>query len=364
MTKELSITDNKVNDSQSSGDLFGKDSIILIRLNKLPKDYKVKDIIDSTECTIVEEFLVKNRKEVFDSIYNTGKVIYKSLKEDTFNILFNYFMDGYPSGDTQNLFKDTFNKYVQENGFPYLTEELSHLLDHVCSPDYYEFINECVTIYVIEELSKWVHKILQNKNQGHINKSNGVSFDTTPTRKIRALFDIFKSRLISIMTIATNVLFNDDISQEEVLEVLNRGLPADNTNEELSQEEINYRNKFLKILQRSLIYYVIAITNGPYRLQYIVTKQLPVYNKTSQQYRLYTMAHSLMGIAYDHLLLNLTAIKYSYERAICAIPSCNNEFEKIGKSIFCGKHQKEEIKKYINQKYYANKKNENKTKKS
>ena len=89
MTKELSITDKNVNDLQSGGDLFGKDSIILIRLNKLPKDYKVKDIIDSSECTIVEEFLVKNRKEVFDSIYNTGKAIYKSLKEDTFNILFN-----------------------------------------------------------------------------------------------------------------------------------------------------------------------------------------------------------------------------------------------------------------------------------
>lgn len=363
MTKELSITDNKVNDSQSGGDLFGKDSIILIRLNKLPKDYKETNLIDSTECTIVEEFLVKNRKEVFDSIYNTGKTIYKSLKEDTFNILFNCFMDGYPSGDTQNLFKETATKYIQENGYPYLVEQLPHLPDKLGIPNYYEFINDCVTIYIIEELSKWVHKILQNKNQGRINKSNGVSFDTTPTYKIRSLFNIFKSRLISIMTITTNVLFNDDISQEEVLKVLNHGLPIDNTNEKLSQEEIDYRNKFLKILQRSLIYYVIAITNGPYRLQYIVTKQLPVYNKTSQQYRLYTMAHSLMGIAYDHLLLNLTATKYNYERAICAIPSCNNEFEKIGKTIFCSEHEEWEIKRYINQKYYASKKN-NKSKKA
>lgn len=363
MTKELSITDKNVNDLQSGGDLFGKDSIILIRLNKLPKDYKVKDIIDSSECTIVEEFLVKNRKEVFDSIYNTGKAIYKSLKEDTFNILFNYFMDGYPSGDTQNLFKETATKYIQENGFPYLTEDLPHLLEHVYSPDYYAFIDECVTIYIIEELSKWVHKISQNKNQGHINKSNGGSFDTTPTYKIRSLFDIFKSRLISIMTITTNVLFNDDISQEEVLEVLNRGLPTDDTNKKLSQEDIDYRNKFLKILQRSLIYKVIAVINGPYKLQYIVTKQLPIYNTTSHQYRLYTIAHSLMGIAYDHLLLNLTATKYNYERAICAIPSCNNEFEKIGKTIFCGEHEEWEIRRYINQKYYANKKN-NKSKKS
>lgn len=37
---------------------------------------------------------------------------------------------------------------------------------------------------------------------------------------------------------------------------------------------------------------------------------------------------------------------------MCEIPGCNNIFVKSGKSIFCKEHSKKEIKKYINHKYY------------
>lgn len=351
MNPESSTNNQTINE-----DKFGKDSIILIRLNELSTSPKTNDVVIGNDCKVVKEYLIKTKKEVFDSIYNTGKEAYKQLKD---NILFEYFMGGFSNADIQKSFKELFNKYVQSNGFPYLVGSTPYQSYSVVAPNYYEFVNECITIYMTEELRKWIIKIQQYQSKD----SNSSSMTTLPTKKLRPLFDMFKSRLQPSLINSTNSLINDGLNNNEVLNILDNGLPEDNTNKELTPKEINYRNKFLKVLQRTLIYNIISTINGSYREQYIVTRQFPIYNEASEQYRLYTMANSLVGIAYDYLLFNLTTTKQSYEKRICEMPNCNNEFEKTSKSNFCNAHSQEEIRKYINHKYYMLHKNQSQPKK-
>ena len=89
-----------------------------------------------------------------------------------------------------------------------------------------------------------------------------------------------------------------------------------------------------------------------FKIQNDIIKKLPVYNTFTNQYRLYTIANSQMGIALDYLLFNLTASQKSDNRFMCEFPNCNNEFERIGKSKFCSNHSDNEIRAYIKHKSY------------
>ena len=68
-----------------------------------------------------------------------------------------------------------------------------------------------------------------------------------------------------------------------------------------------------------------------------------------------------MGIAYDKLLLNSTATEFSYERRMCNVPYCINEFEKEQQYKRCilhrpGGEKEDEAKSYDNQRNYQSSK--------
>lgn len=365
MTKELSITDNAFNDNETNGDIFGKDNLVLARLNKLPDDYKTDDFVKKEDCTVKEEYLIKSKKEVFDSIYNAGKEFFELFQAKTFITMHEYFDDD----NIMKKVKEIFNRYVYENGFPFLIGRISNihnlLDDEPAIPNNLYFINECVLIYGIEELRKWIFKFRQQLPEESKNEIGSF-----PTNKFRMIYNIFKDYFISIIDTPTSGGFItkpiiDDFRKSEILELLNCGLP-NKTNKILNQEEIDYYIKFLKALQRTLICTTleeIDMIDQP--IQYLVSKRLPIYNKKSKNYRLYTIAYSLLGIAFDYLLLNLTATRRSYERIICEVPDCNNEFEKVSKSNLCPYHQElnSKYRTITNHKYYIAHQDEIKKKK-
>lgn len=369
MSKDLSILDEDLNDIMTNGDNFGKDSIVLARLNRLPAKYTTDvinnndDFISEDDCSIRMQYLIKSEKEVFDSMYNSGKELFKLFQTKPFIKMHEFFED------TEIIKKviKIFNNYVYENGFPFYIGRIPHihsvLDDEPSIPNALYIVNEFVLIYGIEELRKWIFKF---KQQLPIDE-NKTEVDSFPTNGFETIYNYFIDYFIGMINLSSDDFVSSpiigNVTRDKLFELLNKGLPS-KKDIKLSKAEIDYYITFLETLQGALIYVVLQEFNSiDQPIQYSVSKRLPIYNKKSKNYRLYTIAYSLFGIAFDYLLLNLTATRRSYKRIICEVPDCNNEFEKISKSNLCPYHQELNFNRSIaNHKYYL--KNQNELKKA
>lgn len=369
MSKDLSILDEDLNDITTNGDNFGKDSIVLARLNRLPAKYTTDiinnndDFISEDDCSIRMQYLIKSEKEVFDSMYNSGKELFKLFQTKPFIKMHEFFED------TETIKKviKIFNNYVYENGFPFYIGRIPYihsvLDDEPSIPNALYIVNEFVLIYGIEELRKWIFKF---KQQLPVDE-NKTEVDSFPTNGFETIYNYFIDYFISMINLSSDDFVSSpiigNVTRDKLFELLNKGLPS-KKDIKLSKTEIDYYITFLETLQGALIYVVLQEFNSiDQPIQYSVSKRLPIYNKKSKNYRLYTMAYSLFGIAFDYLLLNLTATRRSYKRIICEVPDCNNEFEKISKSNLCPYHQELNFNRSIaNHKYYL--KNQDKLKKA
>lgn len=357
MKEEITIFNSEENDTGLNGDLYDKNSIILINLSKLPSNYTSDEFITVKDCTVSCSWIIKNRKDVFESTYNLGREIYNTFYKKTDN---EYQMPYYSyvvldDQNDKNKLMILFNNFVKENGYPYLTKNLDFLgIKSVYVPKYSEFLDECMDLYIIEELRKWITKIKNNTNNGYKSSKEGTTI-TVPVQRFKSLYELFSTKLINWVSITNDKIFDDHYNREAVLYALKLGLPFSSA---ITNSDLLILHRFISILHRSLIYYLLTKVFGKNFGQHNITKSIPIFNKTSDDYRLYTTAFSQVGIAYDYLLNNLTATKLGSTRAICEIPECNNEFEKLTKSNFCGAHSAAEIRKYINHKYYEKHKKE------
>ena len=357
MKEETTIFNSEKNDTGLNSDLYEKNSIVLIRLNTLPSNYISNEFINEKDCTISCSWIIKNKKEVFESIYNLGREIYNTFYKNEkrsdgspFPYYSYFFLDG---NNEENIFKKLFNNYVKENGYPYLTETPQFLgIEKLRIPSHAEFLDVCMDFYIIEELRKWIVKIKSNQNTGYKSNKKGTTL-TVPVQKFKSLYDLFKPKIMNWVAHTNYPMFDDHYNQEAVLYKLDLGIPFTSAVTEVEQAKLE---SFTMVLHRTLIYYLLTKYFGENFTQNSITKSIPIFNRTSDEYRLYTTAFSLTGIAYDYLLNNLTATKIGSTRAICEMPECNNEFEKLTKSNFCGQHDQDEIRKYINHKYYEKRK--------
>lgn len=349
MKKKPSVTDQELNGIGDGSDQFKPGSIILLQLNMVPEDFTTESIINSTNCTNKENYIVQDKKIVFESICQVGKESLKALKGTDKNLdeLMNHIWN---NKHAVEQVKSLFNEFVYTNGYPYLIDTPPNIQTKVYCPDYIEFIYESIVLYLVDELRRIIFKIRVEENESSSN------YSTSHTTKLQKTFIKLKSELVSTLITGKGAIIYDNIDKEQVIEILEQGVPAATKTEPLLKDDLL---KFIQIMQRTLIYYVIDHTSGDNQIQYSITKRLPIFNTTSEQYRLYPMAYSLIGIAYDYLLNNLTATKVSPEREICAYPDCYNEFEKFGKGKYCYEHQ-DVKRKHIKAKSYAksNKKKE------
>ena len=355
MKEEITIFNSEKNDTGLNSDLYEKNSIVLIRLNTLPSNYISNELINEKDCTISCSWIIKNKKEVFESIYNLGREIYNTFykKKSNERTLPYYSYVLLDENNDKNKLKKLFNNYVKENGYPYLTETPQFLgIEKLRIPSHAEFLDVCMDFYIIEELRKWIAKIKNNQNVGYKSSKEGTTL-TVPVQKFKSLYELFNTKIITWVSHTNDSIFDDHYSKESVLTILDWGLPFTSAVTEVEQAKLE---SFTMVLHRTLIYYLLTKYFGENFTQNSITKSIPIFNRTSDEYRLYTTAFSLTGIAYDYLLNNLTATKIGSTRAICEMPECNNEFEKLTKSNFCGLHEPEEIRKYINHKYYEKRK--------
>ena len=355
MKEEITIFNSEKNDTGLNSDLYDKNSIVLIRLNKLPPDCISNEFVNEKDCTISCNWIIKNRKEVFESIYNLGREIYNTFykKKSNERTLPYYSYVLLDENNDKNKLKKLFNNYVKENGYPYLTETPQFLgIEKLRIPSHAEFLDVCMDFYIIEELRKWIAKIKNNQNVGYKSSKEGTTL-TVPVQKFKSLYELFNTKIITWVSHTNDSIFDDHYSKESVLTILDWGLPFTSA---VNKNDNFMLYRFTKVLHRTLIYYLLTKYFGGNFTQNSITKSIPIFNRTSDEYRLYTTAFSLTGIAYDYLLNNLTATKIGSTRAICEMPECNNEFEKLTKSNFCGLHEPEEIRKYINHKYYEKRK--------
>lgn len=351
MKEETTIFNSQNNNIGFNSDLYDKNSIVLVNLNKLPPNYISNGFVTEKECTISYSWIVKNRKEVFESVYNLGREIYNTFyKSSNSEHKLSYFSyDILSDQNDKNKLMVLFNNFVKENGYPYLIKNLEFLgIKSLFIPKYSEFLDECMDLYIIEELRKWITKTKNNTNTGYKTNKEGTTF-TIPVQRFKSLYELFSLKLISWTAHTSDTIFDDHYSKESILNVLDLGLPFSSA---VNDNDHFILARFTDYLHRSLIYYLLTKVFGKNFGQHNITKSIPIFNSTSNEYRLYTTAFSQIGIAYDYLLNNLTATKIGTTRAICEMPECNNEFEKINKSNFCTAHKDEEIRKYINHKYY------------
>lgn len=321
-----------ISDYDTVADEFKKNDIVLIKLNYLLKQYQQTNIIDTYNWNNESdnkkddefdtiEYVVRNEYDVFDSICITGKKLYNKIKKgkkgESFDKLIH---DSFTNTDMSEFFKKTFNEYVQRHGYPYLID------NNILHPPYDEFILECIMVYLINEVRKWNFNIKQQiKDKWTIEVDNNFI----------NLYNMVKPELIAITLETQDKEILDKFDKLNIIEMLEYG-PADHkTNKPIK----NYNDSFFIILQRTLMLYITNRINGKYKEQYILTKQKPIFNEGSEQHRVYRVANSLMGIAYDKLLFSLTATEFSCERIICEIPNCINEFEKEGKYRRCPRHR-------------------------
>lgn len=355
MKEEITIFNSEKNDTGLNSDLYDKNSIVLIRLNTLPSNHMSNEFINEKDCTISCSWIIKNKKEVFESIYNLGREIYNTFykKKSNEHPLPYYSYVLLDENNDKNKLKNLFNNYVKENGYPYMTETPQFLgIEKLPIPSHAEFLDVCMDFYIIEELRKWIAKIKNNQNVGYKSSKEGTTL-TVPVQKFKSLYDIFKPKIMNWVAHTNYPMFDDHYNQEVVLYKLDLGIPFTSAVTKFEQAKLE---SFTMVLHRTLIYYLLTKYFGRNFSQNSITKSIPIFNRTNDEYRLYTTAFSLTGIAYDYLLNNLTATKTGSTRAICEIPECNNEFEKLTKSNFCGRHDQDEIRKYINHKYYEKRK--------
>lgn len=141
-------------------DEFKKNTIILTKLNCLTKEYQEDNIIGTFNWSNINrkkedefkivEYVVLNEYDVFDSICETGKELYKIIKKGKKReSLDTLIRNGFINPDISKSFKNIFNNYVQKYGYPYL------IANEIPCPQYEEFIFECIMLYLINEVRKW-----------------------------------------------------------------------------------------------------------------------------------------------------------------------------------------------------------------
>lgn len=220
-------------------------------------------------------------------------------------------------------------------------------------------------LYLINEVRKWNFNAKEqsiNEYYLEVDKNFIDLYNLIKPELIAIAYEMPEQELIAITSETKKELSTVDSNKMIMIKNLEYG-PADHKTNKLVH---NYDNIFFLVLQKSLMLYITYHINGEYKEQYALTKQTPIFNEESEQHRIYRVANSLMGIAYNKLLLSLTATEWNWERIICDIPNCINEFEKEGKYTRCPRHRlneenkdkegKKEAKAFDNWKDYNSKK--------
>lgn len=324
------ITIKEVNINENGEDSFSPNDILLTNYYKLKKntpknisvtDFSLSEIYNPNNLqnySILQNVVV-NFKDVFDNFSQIGNAIFEKIEEQQKNSfkLNDTINDIFINEDLKREIINICISWINENGFPYIIKETSQ-------PYITTFLNDVLILHIFYQINKLMIKINQLNSDKQEKKSYKKKHIDKYIKELNSLFSVVR----------------DDIT-ESLLSYNNPFLQNNNKSKingytYLKSKLLNYNNKeeYFKHLKFALISYTDSIicNNG---LEYSISKQVPMYIKSKDTYKLYYRANSLIGIAYDQLLNILIINTLGLNRQICASPECMNEFIKYGKSPYC-----------------------------
>ena len=324
------ITIKEININDNGEDSFSPNDILLTNYYKLkkntPKNISVTDFSlseihnpNNLQNYSLLQNVVVNFRDVFDNFNQIGNTIFERIEEQQ--------KDSFKLNDTINdifinedLKKEIINiciNWINENGFPYIIKETSQ-------PYITTFLNDVLILHIFYQINKLMIKINQINNDKLEENSSKKKHIDKYIKELNSLFSIVKDDITESL-----LSYNNPFLQ-------NNNKSKINSYTYLKSKLLNYNNKeeYFKHLKLALISYTDSIicNNG---LEYSISKQVPIYIKSKDAYKLYYRANSLIGIAYDQLLNILMINTLGLNRQLCDNPECMNEFVKYGKSICC-----------------------------
>lgn len=206
------------------------------------------------------------------------------------------------------------SKWLEYNPYPYKSKSI-----------YPNFTYDCIQLYSIFEAHKWLIKARRNI----ITIANSFSKTKTDNPELNNLIyhlDYLKNNTMNFGERINYVL--DSPKYEKYNELLSQGI-IDFTKNRSSNESILFdKTKLEEFINQTALYlidYVETKINVSKEEFYITTQKTNYIFDTMQNKIRY--ANSIVGIAYDRLLLNLTAYD-TQKKEICCVRDCENTFDK------------------------------------
>ena len=287
-------------------------------INTKPIIIKSTDIIDEDDEFTEEYIGINTNNKVklyysnscFDSIYHLGELIQIELNNHQISNIRKILT--IEKNIKNDLIKKYINPWIKVNGNPYRFKKLNNTI----------LITDSIELYLIYEIHKWLIKLNTQKEKMNIKRKKNESYEEVneilTLLKYIEMDDFIKYKLQCHKRYIVNSLdFNKNAEWNYLEKILNKDSTISNDND---------LDKFIKYITRCLIEFTIAKFEN--NEDYTIKKQQPYYVIESDQYRILKTGESLMGIAYNKLLLHLTSTRFNRKREICHAPGCNNEFVK------------------------------------
>lgn len=211
-------------------------------------------------------------------------------------------------------------EWIELNAYPY---SLFNKDDFI-----FAFIKHCVILYIIYDIHKWLIKIENNFEVIITAPNNSVELN-----KLNKLLNFIQLNDFIINTNLRSYIMNlpEDYNLLEDHKAINsyeKKIEANYSNRE------TYIKNYCNVIRRNILGYITSIIQDN-SANFFISKQLPFHEANNNQYRIIDTATSIIGIAYNQLLLYLTSSSIGYKRVICANPNCNNEFIKTNRQEYC-----------------------------
>ena len=168
--------------------------------------------------------------------------------------------------------------------------------------------------------------------------------------KLNKLINLFKKSLFFKLEIYKKLYSNDNDSSS----------PYDNflifiEKTKLQSNKINDNKQYLNYIKLCMVDYINDLMqdddDDDFYKNFIFNKpKLIPFDETGEQKKYYCNI-TLMSIAYNKLLENLTASKFDYKVKACKNPNCSNIFDAVGNSQFCSEECAKAGKKMRDRKY-------------
>ena len=312
-------------------------SKVISNIKSIKDMIKYQYIIDQSSIKgKYHENVILNSKNVFDIVYKTGQSLFKII-ENKYTVE-RYFKGVFIPPEERNYFEDIYSKWIMDYGFPY---QASHKRDL----DSYKFTRDCLRLYIFF----YIRKLIANYE---MISSQPVDFNPqllNIIEKLNKFINSFKENWFFKFEIYKKLYSNDNDSSS----------PYDNfltfiERTELQLNKINDNKQYLNYIKLCMLDFIkndLMQKDDDYSKDFIFHKpKLIPFDETGEQKKYYCNI-TLMSIAYNKLLENLTASKFDYKVKACKNPNCSNTFDAVGNNQFCSEKCAKEVEKMRKQQY-------------